>query len=102
MTLECRGRGPPSIAETKPPVSLERANHRKRWDAKPPAYGESHGGGIGVVFADSAGGSTIPVDLDSDDDLGASTPADGEAPETATAQGRGASPSQADDESALQ
>ncbi len=28
------------------PVSLERANHRKRWDAKQPAYGESHGGGV--------------------------------------------------------
>ena len=28
------------------PVSLEKANHRKRWDAKQPAYGESHGGGV--------------------------------------------------------
>ncbi len=28
------------------PVSLEKANHRKRWDAKQPAYSESHGGGV--------------------------------------------------------
>ncbi len=31
---------------TGSPVSLEKANHRKRWDAKQPAYGESHGGGV--------------------------------------------------------
>ena len=28
------------------PVSLEKATHRKRRDAKQPAYGESHGGGV--------------------------------------------------------
>ena len=40
------GEGPHRNTMTGRPVSLEKATHRKRWDAKQPAYGESHGGGV--------------------------------------------------------
>jgi len=36
----------PPISGTGCPGSLEKANRWKRWDAKQPAYGESHGGGV--------------------------------------------------------
>ena len=37
---------PTTTSVTGHPVSLEKANHWKRWDAKQPAYGESYGGGV--------------------------------------------------------
>jgi len=44
--LRVAGRRSLTTAKRGGPVSLEKANHWKRWDAKQTAYGESHGGGV--------------------------------------------------------
>ena len=44
--MRVAGRRPLTTAIRDGPVSLEKANHWKQWDAKQTAYGESHGGGV--------------------------------------------------------